>query len=118
RASTICRRPIARYHAAAKMLPVLSDSVNIEIELPLHAPDGSQTKLNTWRYRVHILRSILQRHRAKRLRPFFGGLGILLALPSRGFAFRSSSLVRRLDLCAADCRPRLMPFAFLLGGAG
>jgi glycosyltransferase involved in cell wall biosynthesis len=86
-----------------KSFPVLSGGFEIETELTIHAlelglavaevetpyyarPQGSASKLNTWRDGFRILWTILQLYRAERPLPFFGALGIALAIASVGLA--------------------------------
>ena len=80
-----------------KSFPVLSGGFEIETELTVHAlelglastevdtpyyarPEGSTSKLNTWRDGFRILRTILQLYRAERPLSFFCGIGLVLAL--------------------------------------
>ena len=75
-----------------KSFPVLSGGFEIETELTIHAlelglavaeidtpyyarPEGSASKLNTWRDGFRILWTIVQLYRAERPLPFFGGIG-------------------------------------------
>lgn len=86
-----------------KSFPVLSGGFEIETELTIHAlelglavaeidtpyyarPQGSASKLNTWRDGFRILRTILQLYRAERPLPFFRGIGAALAIVSIGLA--------------------------------
>ena len=86
-----------------KSFPVLSGGFEIETELTIHAlelglavaeidtpyyarPKGSASKLNTWRDGFRILRTIFHLYRAERPLPFFGALGVMLALMSVGLA--------------------------------
>ena len=79
-----------------KSLPVLSGGFEIETELTVHAlelglpsaeirtpyyarPDGSHSKLNTWRDGSRILLTIAKLYRSERPLQFFGGLGLVLA---------------------------------------
>src|SRR5215831_2155258 len=80
-----------------KSFPVLSDGFEIETELSVHAlvlalpvaeietpyyarPEGSFSKLNTWRDGFRILGTILKLYRSEKPLRFFSVLGILLAL--------------------------------------
>ncbi|RAI43929.1 glycosyltransferase family 2 protein [Rhodoplanes roseus] len=82
-----------------KSFPVLSGGFEIETELTVHAleldmpvaelatpyysrPDGSESKLNTWRDGFRILRTIGKLYRVERPLPFFSGVGGALALLS------------------------------------
>ena len=80
-----------------KSFPVLSGGFEIETELTIHAlelglpvaeidtpyyarPEGSASKLNTWRDGFRILRTIVNLYRAERPLTFFGGIGLMLAI--------------------------------------
>jgi glycosyltransferase involved in cell wall biosynthesis len=82
-----------------KSFPGLSGGFEIETELTVHAlnlelpvdeletpyfarPPGSVSKLSTWRDGLRILATIVRLYRAERPLPFFGGIGIALALAS------------------------------------
>ncbi len=86
-----------------KSFPVLSDGFEIETELTVHAlelalpaaevetpyyarPEGSFSKLNTWRDGLRILGTILKLYRSEKPLRFFGAIGIFLALVSVGLA--------------------------------
>ena len=86
-----------------KSFPVLSGGFEIETELTVHAlelelpvgemptpyysrPRGSASKLSTWRDGFRILRTILKIYRSERPLPFFGSIGVSLAIASLGFA--------------------------------
>ncbi|MCA1428841.1 MULTISPECIES: glycosyltransferase family 2 protein [unclassified Bradyrhizobium] len=102
-----------------KSFPVLSDGFEIETELAVYAlelslpvaevetpyyarPEGSFSKLNTWRDGFRILGTMLKLYRSERPLRFFTVIGILLALASIIFAipivitFIESGLVPRL----------------------
>jgi len=102
-----------------KSFPVLSDGFEIETELSVHAlelalpvteietpyyarPEGSVSKLNTWRDGFRILGTILKLYRSERPLRFFTAIGIFLALVSIGLAipvivtFLEQGLVPRL----------------------
>jgi glycosyltransferase involved in cell wall biosynthesis len=87
-----------------KSFPVLSGGFEIEAELTVHALElglpvgeirtpyysrapGSESKLSTWKDGIRILRTIFRIYRSERPLPFFGSIGISLALVSLGFAF-------------------------------
>jgi glycosyltransferase involved in cell wall biosynthesis len=82
-----------------KSFPVLSDGFEIETELSVHAlelalpvaeietpyyarPEGSVSKLNTWRDGFRILGTILKLYRSEKPLRFFTGIGIVLSLIS------------------------------------
>jgi glycosyltransferase involved in cell wall biosynthesis len=86
-----------------KSFPVLSDGFEIETELAVYAlelalpvaeletpyyarPEGSFSKLNTWRDGFRILGTILKLYRSERPLRFFTAIGIFLALISIGLA--------------------------------
>ena len=102
-----------------KSFPVLSDGFEIETELSVHAlelalpvsevatpyytrPEGSVSKLNTWRDGFRILGTILKLYRSEKPLRFFTAIGILLALVSIGLSvpiiitFLEDGLVPRL----------------------
>lgn len=102
-----------------KSFPVLSDGFEIETELSVHAleltlpvaevetpyfarPEGSFSKLNTWRDGFRILGTILKLYRSEKPLRFFTVIGIFLALVSIGLAipviitFLEEGLVPRL----------------------
>jgi hypothetical protein len=82
-----------------KSFPALSGGFEIETELTVHAlnlelpvaevetpyfarPAGSVSKLSTWRDGLRILRTVVRLYRAERPLPFFGGIGLSLAVVS------------------------------------
>jgi glycosyltransferase involved in cell wall biosynthesis len=86
-----------------KSFPVLSDGFEIETELSVHAlelalpvaeietpyyarPEGSVSKLNTWRDGFRILGTILKLYRSEKPLRFFTAIGVLLALLSISLA--------------------------------
>jgi glycosyltransferase involved in cell wall biosynthesis len=86
-----------------KSFPVLSDGFEIETELTVHAlelalpvaeietpyyarPEGSFSKLNTWRDGFRILGTILKLYRSEKPLRFFTGVGAFLALVAFGLA--------------------------------
>jgi glycosyltransferase involved in cell wall biosynthesis len=86
-----------------KSFPVLSDGFEIETELTVHAlelampvaeletpyyarPEGSISKLNTWRDGFRILGTILKLYRSEKPLRFFTVIGLFLALVSIGLA--------------------------------
>lgn len=102
-----------------KPFPVLSDGFEIETELAVYAlelslpvaeletpyyarPEGSFSKLNTWRDGVRILATMIKLYRSEKPLRFFTVIGIALALLSIGLAipilvtFLETGLVPRL----------------------
>jgi hypothetical protein len=86
-----------------KSFPVLSRGFEIETELTVHAlelelavaeietpyyarPEGSVSKLSTWRDGLRIAFTIFDLYRSERPLSFFTGVGITLAIMSIGFA--------------------------------
>lgn len=86
-----------------KSFPVLSGGFEIETELVVHAlelelpvaevptpyfarPQGSASKLSTWRDGVRILLTIVNLYRSERPLAFFSGIGIALAVAAVGLA--------------------------------
>jgi glycosyltransferase involved in cell wall biosynthesis len=86
-----------------KSFPVLSDGFEIETELTVHAlelampvaemetpyyarPEGSVSKLNTWRDGFRILGTILKLYRSEKPLRFFTIIGVFLALVAVGLA--------------------------------
>ncbi len=86
-----------------KSFPVLSDGFEIETELTVHAlelampvaeietpyyarPEGSVSKLNTWRDGFRILGTILRLYRSEKPLRFFTIIGLFLALVAIGLA--------------------------------
>jgi glycosyltransferase involved in cell wall biosynthesis len=86
-----------------KSFPVLSDGFEIETELTVHAlelalpvaeidtpyyarPEGSVSKLNTYRDGLRILGTILRLYRSEKPLRFFTAIGIFLILVSIGLA--------------------------------
>ena len=86
-----------------KSFPVLSDGFEIETELSVHAlelalpaveietpyyarPEGSFSKLNTWRDGFRILGTILKLYRSEKPLRFFTVIGVFLMLVSIGLA--------------------------------
>src|ERR1700748_11836 len=87
-----------------KSFPVMSDGFEIETELTVHAlelaipvaevetpyyarPEGSFSKLNTWRDGFRILSTILKLYRSEKPLRFFSAVGAFLALVSFALAF-------------------------------
>ena len=122
-----------------KSFPVLSGGFEIETELTIHAlelglaveevdtpyyarPEGSASKLNTWRDGFRILRTIVKLYRTERPMAFFGGIGVVLAITAIGIAipifitYAQTGLVPRLP--TAVLSTGLMLLAFLSSAVG
>ena len=122
-----------------KSFPVLSGGFEIETELTIHAlelglavaevdtpyyarPEGSASKLNTWSDGFRILRTIVKLYRAERPLPFFGAIGVMLAIMAVGFGipvvitYMETGLVPRLP--TAVLATGLMILAFLSTAIG
>ncbi|BAM91583.1 glycosyl transferase family protein [Bradyrhizobium oligotrophicum S58] len=122
-----------------KSFPVLSDGFEIETELTVHAlelalpvaeiatpyyarPEGSVSKLNTWRDGFRILGTILKLYRSEKPLRFFSAIGIFLALISIGFAipilvtYIETGLVPRLPTAVLSMG--LMIMALLSASSG
>ena len=95
-----------------KSFPVLSGGFEIETELTVHAlelelpvgevetpyyarPEGSMSKLSTYRDGWRILRTVLKLYRSERPLPFFGAIGAALGLISIGLAIPLLDTVTR-----------------------
>ncbi|PJG51609.1 glycosyl transferase [Bradyrhizobium forestalis] len=122
-----------------KSFPVLSDGFEIETELAVYAlelslpvaevetpyyarPEGSFSKLNTWRDGLRILGTMLKLYRSERPLRFFTAIGILLALVSVILAipivitFIETGLVPRLPTAVLSMG--LMIMALLSASSG
>jgi glycosyltransferase involved in cell wall biosynthesis len=122
-----------------KSFPVLSDGFEIETELSVHAlelalpvaevetpyyprPEGSLSKLNTWRDGLRILGTILKLYRSEKPLRFFTAIGIFLALVSIGIAipivvtYLETGLVPRLPTAVLSMG--LMIVALLSASSG
>ncbi len=122
-----------------KSFPVLSGGFEIETELTVHAlelelpvgevrtpyysrPEGSASKLSTWRDGYRILRTVLRLYRAERPLPLFTGIGASLAIASIGIAipvfitYIQEGTVPRLP--SAVLATGVMLLAFLSGACG
>ena len=104
-------------HALELGLPVA------EIETPYHArPEGSFSKLNTWRDGLRIVRAIVKLYRSEKPLQFFGALAATLAAASLALAapvvvtYLESGLVPRLP--TAVLATGLMIVAFLAMSSG
>ncbi|SNT63343.1 Glycosyltransferase involved in cell wall bisynthesis [Tardiphaga sp. OK246] len=86
-----------------KSFPVLSDGFEIETELSVHAlqlalpvaeietpyfarPQGSTSKLNTWKDGFRILGTIMKLYRSEKPLRFFGTIGLFFGIVSIGLA--------------------------------
>jgi glycosyltransferase involved in cell wall biosynthesis len=117
-----------------KSFPVLAGGFELETEFTVHAlqldlpmaevgtpyyprPEGSTSKLNTWRDGFRILFTIVNLYRSERPLPFFSGLGFTSALVSIAIAipifttYLREGLVPRLP--TAILSTALMLLAFL-----
>jgi hypothetical protein len=124
-----------------KSFPVLSDGFEIETELSVHAlelalpvaeietpyyarPEGSFSKLNTWRDGFRILGTILKLYRSEKPLRFFTAIGIFLTLVSIGLAipiiitYLEHSIVPRLPTAVLSNGPDDFGYAVGLVGAG
>jgi len=122
-----------------KSFPSSSREFEIETELTVHAlelelpvgemktpyysrPQGSASKLSTWRDGYRILRTVLRLYRAERPLPLFTGFGISLAIVAIGIAipifvtYLQEGLVPRLP--TAILATGLMLLAFLAVACG
>ena len=122
-----------------KSFPVLSRGFEIEIELTVHAlelelataematpyyarPQGSASKLSTWRDGFRILLTIVSLYRSERPLAFFTAVGVVLAFVSIGLAipllvtYLQQGLVPRIP--TAVLSTGLMVAAFLSVVAG
>ena len=116
-----------------KSFPVLSGGFEIETELTVHAlelglaveeietpyyarPEGSTSKLNTWRDGFRILRTIVKLYRIERPLAFFGAIGAALAISAVGFAipifitYAQTGVVPRLPTAILSTGLMLMAF--------
>ncbi len=117
-----------------KSFPMLSAGFELETELTIHAlelglavaeidtpyyarPEGSSSKLSTWRDGFRILATIIRLYRAERPLALFTGIGLALGIASIGFAvpifvtYVQTGLVPRLP--TAVLSTGLMLLAFL-----
>src|ERR1041384_742165 len=122
-----------------KSFPALSGGFEIETELTIHAmelelpvgevptpyysrPEGSASKLSTWRDGVRIIRTVLRLYRAERPLALFTALGISLGIVALGIAipifitYLQEGLVPRLP--TAILATGLMLLAFLAVACG
>ena len=122
-----------------KSFPVLSDGFEIETELAVYAlelslpvvevetpyyarPEGSFSKLNTWRDGFRILGTMLKLYRAEKPLRFFGTIGILLVLASLALAvpivvtFIETGLVPRLPTAVLSMGLMIMAMLSISSG--
>jgi glycosyltransferase involved in cell wall biosynthesis len=122
-----------------KSFPVLSRGFEIEIELTVHArelelavgemptpyyarPQGSQSKLSTWRDGARILATIISLYRSERPLAFFTALGIALAIASVGLAapivvmYLEQGIVPRIPTAILSTGMMLLAFLFVVAG--
>jgi glycosyltransferase involved in cell wall biosynthesis len=122
-----------------KSFPVLSRGFEIETELAVHAlelelavaevatpyyarPEGSVSKLSTWRDGLRILSTIVNLYRSERPLAFFTGFGIALAIVSVGLAipifvtYLEQGTVPRLPTAILSTGLMLLAFISLVAG--
>jgi glycosyltransferase involved in cell wall biosynthesis len=122
-----------------KSFPVLSRGFEIETELAVHAlelelavaevatpyyarPQGSVSKLSTWRDGLRILLTIVGLYRSERPLAFFSGLGIALAIVSVGLAipvivtYLQEGVVPRLPTAVLSTGLMLLAFLSIVAG--
>jgi glycosyltransferase involved in cell wall biosynthesis len=122
-----------------KSFPVLSRGFEIEVELAVHAielelpvaemptpyrarPQGSASKLSTWRDGFRILWTIINLYRSERPLAFFGSLGAALALVAIVLAipifatFLREGLVPRFPTAILSTGLMLLAFLFVVAG--
>jgi hypothetical protein len=122
-----------------KSFPVLSRGFEIETELAVHAleldlavaevptpyyarPEGSASKLSTWRDGTRILLTMISLYRSERPLAFFLLLGIVLALVSVGLAipifitYLEQGIVPRIPTAILSTGLMLLAFLSLVAG--
>lgn len=122
-----------------KTFPMMSRGFEIETELTVHAleldmpmgevagpfkdrAEGSESKLNSLRDGMRILRTIVRLLKQERPLPFFGGFALIFAALSLGLAwpvvaeFLQTGLVPRLPTAVLSAS--IMILAFLFGAVG
>ena len=122
-----------------KSFPALSRGFEIEIELTVHAlqlelpvaelatpyyarPQGSVSKLDTWRDGFRILSTLVNLYRTERPLAFFGGLGAMLAVISVVLAipifatFLREGIVPRFPTAILSTGLMLLAFLFAVAG--
>jgi len=122
-----------------KSFPVLSRGFEIETELTVHAlelelpvaeiptpyylrPQGSASKLSTWRDGLRILAAIVNLYRSERPLAFFSALGAVLAIISVVLAipifatFLREGIVPRIPTAILSTGLMLLAFLFAIAG--
>ena len=122
-----------------KSFPVLSRGFEIETELTIHAlelelavteiptpyyarPQGSMSKLSTWRDGLRILWTIVNLYRTERPLAFFCGLGMVLAVVSVVLAipifatYLAEGVVPRVPTAILSTGLMLLAFLFVVAG--
>ena len=122
-----------------KSFPVLSGGFEIETELTIHAldlglpvaevatpyrrrPQGSASKLNTWRDGLRILWTIARLYKSERPLPFFAAIGALLATAAIALAlpvfatYLREGIVPRLPTAVLSTGLMLLAFLSLTCG--
>jgi hypothetical protein len=122
-----------------KSFPVLSSGFEIETELAMHTlelglavgevftpyyarPEGSASKLSTWRDGLRILGTIVDLYRSERPLAFFSMLGLALAVVSVTFAipifvtYFEEGLVPRLPTAVLSTGLMLLAFLSIVTG--
>jgi glycosyltransferase involved in cell wall biosynthesis len=122
-----------------KSFPILSGGFEIETEITIHAlelelpvgevatpyysrPSGSASKLSTWSDGLRILWTVFKLYRAERPLPFFGSLGVGLAIISVGLVipilvtYVQEGLVPRLPTAVLSMGLMLLAFLSIACG--
>jgi glycosyltransferase involved in cell wall biosynthesis len=122
-----------------KSFPVLSGGFEIETELAVHAlelelavaevatpyyarPEGSVSKLSTWRDGFRILHTIINLYRSERPLAFFSGIGVVLAIASISLAvpifltYFERGIVPRLPTAVLATGMMLLAFLSVVAG--
>ncbi len=122
-----------------KSFPILSGGFEIETEITIHAlelelpvgevatpyysrPSGSASKLSTWSDGLRILWTVFKLYRAERPLPFFGSLGVGLAIVSVGLVvpilitYLQEGLVPRLPTAVLSMGLMLLAFLSIACG--
>ena len=122
-----------------KSFPILSGGFEIETEITIHAlelelpvgevatpyysrPSGSASKLSTWSDGLRILWTVFKLYRAERPLPFFGSLGVGLAIISVGLVipilvtYLQEGLVPRLPTAVLSMGLMLLAFLSIACG--
>jgi glycosyltransferase involved in cell wall biosynthesis len=122
-----------------KSFPVLSSGFEIETELTVHAlelelavaevptpyyarPEGSVSKLSTWRDGLGILMTIVNLHRAEQPLVFFSAIGLASAVASIGLAipifitYFEEGIVPRIPTAILSTGLMLLAFLALVAG--